>query len=307
MLEIIVGIVGGLAVALVGAIIGAWVWEIKIRPRIANRAFRELFNFNPQYDVIFVFPTREQPPGRLHGEVAWEDMRAVEYVERALLNSGWPRDRIRFRGVKQPSRELRNCTPKDIDDLRTQFGGWPSDHVVSAGVKYPKSLDELTQEELAEFRQRFGQTEKEHNLVLICSPKSNKATQEALRELGFDWDMLPDRDTPLDSLVPWWRLRYFDGEFASPCFKGATPSGDLEDWAVIGKVNSPKTWNANAKLLFVFGIRAIGTWGAAKHFFEHASELHGRFGAGNFACRVPVAYGNWHIRPGAESVDHHEL
>lgn len=264
------------------------------RPR---SAFADLLSFNPNQDVVFLFPTRDPAPGRPLRDVAWEDMRAVDYVERALLDSGWPRDRITLKGVKQYSKRLDELTQGQLKRIEDRFKGWPDGAAMSTDVRYSSGLEELTKGETKELWRHITERDKQQNLVLICSPRSNKVTEKALAELGNFLDVIPDLQTPADSELPWWKLRFFGGEHESPSFRQTDPEGVRVDQAVIAKVKPPPEWHSAAKILFVFGIRGIGTWGAAKYFFENAPMLQREFGDEEFVIRIRVTYRNWRILP----------
>ena len=252
-MELLLTLLGGLVVALIGAIGGAWLWEA-LRDYWFNRPFRRVLNFQRGRRVTFVFPTRDPPPGRINRDVAWEDMQAVDYITRAAIEAG--------------HRWMARCGSEQFTD-----------------------------------------NYKQDNLVLICSPISNTATETALKVVKaerpqFDIDIVEDPATPSGSLVQWKRLQFFGGQFQSPSFRETDRTQPLVDWGVIAKVHSPTVWNPHAKILFVIGIRAIGTWGAAKFLFEHVREIHERYGDGEFAFTVQTTHqdfriigmqpGNWH-------------
>jgi hypothetical protein len=249
----VVPIAGGLGVALVGAIIGAWLWETWLRDYRKNRAFRRVLNFAPGRKVVFIFPTRDPPTGRLFRDVAWEDMRALDYLARACSRGGheWV--------TRRPT-------------------------------------------------ERFTNADKQDNLVLICSPITNSVTRAALQAIrkeypNFDVDVFPELSPACsfglvqgvikfvsrrNGYVQRKRMRYFDAEYSSPSFDQTDPAGKLIDWGVVAKVNSPASWNPRTKILFVFGIRAIGTWGAAKFLFENINQIYQRYGDKEFAFMVKV-------------------
>jgi len=236
-LEIAATSAGGLIVAVIGAILGAWIWERLIRLRVVNLALYGVLDFDLHEDVVFVFPTRQPAEKRKFDQIAWEDARAIDYVLRALALRRWPMDRIGMRGASHfdPHRDWNK------------------------------------------------------NLVIICSPKSNVICKAALDQLagarapkcrfGFN-----EAERPED-----WEIVFDDFSAPSPSHEEeGQGKNELTDYALLAKITNPR--NPHAKILFVSGIRAFGTWGAAKYLLEHADDLHDLCRDRDFAVVVRVVY-----------------
>jgi hypothetical protein len=150
------------------------------------------------------------------------------------------------------------------------------------------------------------QDKRQNNLILICSSKSNKTTEEAIR-------LLRER-TNLKDLIP-----YFEGVPGAPaqiqirCNQAIYPSasyeqenqtgGHLDDIAVVIKAQNP--WAAQYKVLIVAGIRGIGTWGAAEFLKKWWKDLYlrkdrsrkrGTSKQGDFVAIVSVCYEDHDIK-----------
>ncbi len=144
----------GLLLGILGSVIAAWVWELRVRPWLQRGPLRLVLNLNERKRVVFVFPTR--PPKdktRLHPDVAWEDMRAVDYVQRLLSKMHWRPAGIAMRGI-----EPRGVKAETIPE---------HDHFLDA--------------------------DKTENVIILCSPLTNTVAHQALtelrREFGLDWDI----------------------------------------------------------------------------------------------------------------------
>ena len=118
---------------------------------------------------------------------------------------------------------------------------------------------------------RVSEADKRRNLVIICSPKSNTlacAFQQELRRShanAFAFESDSDRVWITDGDGAEYHsksyeqvINYVNSGIAKPDLPGKT----YEDYAVLTKVSSP--WNEKMKVLWVAGIRGIGTWGAAE-------------------------------------------
>jgi len=134
------------------------------------------------------------------------------------------------------------------------------------------------------------------NLVIICSPKSNAVCQAALDELARGRSLeckfgFKPADRPED-----WEIVFDDFSAKSPSHEeerqGKT---ELTDYALLAKVANPR--NPHTKMLFVSGIRAFGTWGAAKYLVEHVNDLYRLFKHRDFAVVLKVTYSvnGWRI------------
>lgn len=137
---------------------------------------------------------------------------------------------------------------------------------------------------------------REENVVLICSPKANRVTKElfankpdSLRDIDFEFGK--DSEYP-DS----WTIRFEGATFRSPSYEqteryskeGKKPEDEvLEDYALLARIQNP--WNEKKKLMIVSGIRGIGTWGAARCLREHTDELMRKSEGHDFACITNIA------------------
>ena len=139
----------------------------------------------------------------------------------------------------------------------------------------------------------------ERNLILICSPKSNDICRDVLfktrerlvprprSQFGFK-EAVRDED---------WEIEFCEFSSPSPSFQEEREGADeLHDFALLAKLPNP--YNDHAKVLIVAGIRAFGTWGAAKYLLEHSEELHESFKDHNFATVLKVTYSasRWAIK-----------
>ncbi len=145
---------------------------------------------------------------------------------------------------------------------------------------------------------------KTHNLILICSSKSNSVTREAI-------DLLRARNRRLADYVPYFesvddrpddiQIRWNQGVFPSGSYD--TTGGSLDDIAVIVKARNP--WAEQHKILIVAGIRGIGTWGAAEKLKKWWEELYDSKDSsrsrktqkqGDFAAIVKIHYADHDIK-----------
>lgn len=155
--------------------------------------------------------------------------------------------------------------------------------LVTAGCP-PHQIDTEIAEEVV-----IGDT---RNLIVICSPKRNPITKAVLAEpsvssmttvemfrvggvTGPETDGRPGR--PLGER---WAMRVGDRVMESPSYEqmvalqvqGKSPmKGPLDDYALLARFPSP--WNPAASVIIVAGLRAFGTWGAARYLREHGAEL----------------------------------
>lgn len=141
---------------------------------------------------------------------------------------------------------------------------------------------------------------KSENLVLICS--NNELTQEVLKLLRMQNRL--DCDFPTVS-GPQGKERHlkFDGVlFDSPSYletealsrSGRSPfEGTLTDYALLAKFAS--VFQGDRKIILVAGIRAIGTWGAARALRFKSEELTSRSGRKDFAALVHCKFEHWKI------------
>lgn len=118
---------------------------------------------------------------------------------------------------------------------------------------------------------RVSEADKRRNLVIICSPKSNTIASTFQRELrtshanAFAFESKEDRVCITDGDGAPYESKSYDQVkqyLSSGIAKPDLPGKAYEDYAVITKVTSP--WNEKMKVVWVAGIRGIGTWGAAE-------------------------------------------
>jgi hypothetical protein len=129
---------------------------------------------------------------------------------------------------------------------------------------------------------RVTEADKKRNLVIICSTKSNSLAaifQSALEKLSPEafsfkqgnqhrWHIC-DRDGATYQSKSWgqeegYRDRRIDHR--------DLPSQSYEDYAVITESVNP--WNEATKVLWVAGIRGIGTWGAAECIKKEWKQIY---------------------------------
>ncbi len=138
---------------------------------------------------------------------------------------------------------------------------------------------------------------KQHNVILICSPKANDVTREVL-------ETHPEMNANIQASFrqtkgyPERWMICFDGAcYESPSYqqtkdlldKNENPeNGTLDDYALLARIQNP--WNNRKKLLIVSGIRGIGTWGAARCLRERANELLRKSRGRDFACIAKITY-----------------
>lgn len=155
---------------------------------------------------------------------------------------------------------------------------------------------------------------KSHNLILICSPKTNKKTQEAL-DLLRKHNAIYKRHLPtfhINSQTDHWEMNHNGDIITSKSFEQNNPSLEypLEDSAIIVKSFNP--WNPKYRLLILAGIRGIGTWGAAEMLKKWTKKIYEKKGnslkkgtskEGNFIAYIKVMYTDLDIKePPADSV-----
>jgi len=135
------------------------------------------------------------------------------------------------------------------------------------------------------------------NLILICSPRSNRVTKDALERLlaggKYPGDLIP-RFEEVPDKPDRLRIYWNKADWNSPSYD---QRGRREDVAIILKAQSP--WASDRKLLIVAGVRGIGTWGAAEMLKKWWMEIyekkghsrrHGTTKQGDFVAMVSVEY-----------------
>lgn len=128
---------------------------------------------------------------------------------------------------------------------------------------------------------RVSESDKRRNLVIICSPKSNSIAntfQSELRAMhanAFAFESEEDRVVISDGYGAHYQSRSY-AQIEEYLGKGVSrpdlPGKKYEDYAVVTKVTNP--WNEKNKVLWVAGIRGIGTWGAAECIKKEWSQIY---------------------------------
>jgi len=117
--------------------------------------------------------------------------------------------------------------------------------------------------------------DQKQNLVIICSPKTNKFTGEFQQTLKrtrkpffYFFENDPTKPGTVEILSPFGEHCKSDSFRQEDECKARGVTADqlaheqLDDFAVITKVRNP--WNEDNIVILVAGIRGIGTWGAAE-------------------------------------------
>jgi hypothetical protein len=139
------------------------------------------------------------------------------------------------------------------------------------------------------------------NLVLLCSPRRNPITEEVLHNLK-NAGRLDCRFEPGPGNSAELVLKLNGQTVESPSYREEeallarhkTPyDGTLNDRALIAKFINP--WQTDRKILLVAGLRAIGTWGAARALRQRAAELLMATKGTDFAVVVDCKYEQWRI------------
>lgn len=150
-----------------------------------------------------------------------------------------------------------------------------------------------------------GKEKLDHNLILICSSKSNSVTKEALDQLRSTLsprvaDCVPSFEEIAGTEE--LQIRWKGGTYQSPSYRQT--GSERTDFAIIVKATSP--WAPQRHILIVAGIRGIGTWGAAEFLKKSWEPLYERKGSdrlcgttkrGDFAALVRVRYKDLDIKP----------
>jgi hypothetical protein len=142
--------------------------------------------------------------------------------------------------------------------------------------------------------------ERQLNLVILSAPWRNTITKEALNALRplLDKYEIGAEQAPDGTR----RVLFRGGAFVSPTYEQErkleqegkqASAGPLEDYALVLKVRNP--WNHGASMVVVMGLRGIGTWGAAVHLRDQASQIGRRTKGQDFGMVVKVRYESWNI------------
>ena len=153
---------------------------------------------------------------------------------------------------------------------------------------------------------RFRADDHKRNLVIVCSPKSNdKAAefQDALikkkivayyfEKRGDRWCILhpTDSDRPPYESPSWSQEQEY---LASGVDRRDLPGKAFTDYAIITKATNP--WNPHNKVIWIAGIRGIGTWGAAECVKKRWLDIYNALPKGakdaDFSAIIKVFYDN---------------
>lgn len=154
---------------------------------------------------------------------------------------------------------------------------------------------------------RLRESEKQKNLILVCSAKSNTVTkevQEILRRNNIRFYYNSQGSNKKE-----WLIKDIVGDFPSQTYNEiqnyiesegephGVASQELNDVAAITKITNP--WNAVNKIFIIAGVRGIGTWGAAECIKKGWGEIYEALPAKNkradFSALVRIKYKNCDI------------
>jgi hypothetical protein len=131
------------------------------------------------------------------------------------------------------------------------------------------------------------------NLIVLGSKRKNKVAAEFSRFLkDFDIDFV---QILYDDEEERWGLSFGGQTYASPLFdqqreykKDPTyrDRAGFIDYGLVAKLTNP--WNDEAKVLYIAGVKSLGTLGAGKFLEENGPWLEGKVGNSNFAQLVKV-------------------
>ena len=150
-----------------------------------------------------------------------------------------------------------------------------------------------------------NEADKQQNLVIICSPKSNALAGDLQQELKkiyprtFVFESTGNQCFVTDGtgIIPSPSYQQMESYKKNGVPDEELPSQKYEDYAVITKVTNP--WNPAAKVLWLAGIRGIGTWGAAecikKEWQKIYDQLPDENKTCNFSALLKVNYDNCDI------------
>jgi hypothetical protein len=148
--------------------------------------------------------------------------------------------------------------------------------------------------------------DKRRNLVVVCSPKSNAFAEELQKELvgrhvrAFEFTLKGDQhwaidigEGPLDS-ESYAQERQYELQGIP---KARFSERMFEDLAVVTKVRNP--WNPRNKIVWLAGLRGIGTWAAGECVKKHWKEIYDSLPAGHkdcdFSALLHIQYSNCDI------------
>jgi hypothetical protein len=150
---------------------------------------------------------------------------------------------------------------------------------------------------------RVTESDKRRNLVIICSPKSNTIAamfQKELRRLyphTFAFGTDHDRVFINDAEDARYHSRTYEqvAEYLRQgIHRSDLPGQRYEDYGVVTKVANP--WNEANKVVWVAGIRGIGTWGVAECIKKGWRQIYDRLPEdrkdSDFSALLKVQYDN---------------
>ena len=162
---------------------------------------------------------------------------------------------------------------------------------------------------IAKDTKHVREADRNANLVIICSPKSNtfsKELQETLLKKGYDKIY---RFEPIQGTPNRWRIADEIGQYPSPSYDQMEtfkeqeipdkliPQQRFEDVAVINKVINP--WDPGSYIFIVAGIRGFGTWGAAECLKRKWKDIYNhpnlKDKTGEFSALLHITYQDFDI------------
>lgn len=154
--------------------------------------------------------------------------------------------------------------------------------------------------------ERLSPEDRKHNLVVICSPKSNKFAAECqadfktlgLKAFYFEEEShvwyISDSDGGVYWSPSWEQEREYKKQGVDPA---DFASKKFNDFAVITKVANPA--NNGKKIITLAGIRGFGTWGAGecikKKWLDIYEQLPEDLQDSDFSALLSIEYDNCDI------------
>lgn len=149
-----------------------------------------------------------------------------------------------------------------------------------------------------------SEADKRRNLVIICSPKSNtfaKEFQDRVRKIVPDIFFFradeADAWTISNANDGYYRSKSFEQEreyLNAGILRHELPGQSFEDYAIVTKITNPM--NHDMKILWIAGIRGIGTWGAGECIKKEWRQIYNKLPEGrkdcNFSALLRVYYNN---------------
>lgn len=151
-----------------------------------------------------------------------------------------------------------------------------------------------------------GEHEKQ-NMVIFCSPKSNELAERLQQKLLQDGvNFYHFREVSVHGFKQ-WVLNGGGALYVSPAVTAEhrhRQAGDekplhsetLEDVAVVTSIRNP--WNPDTRILWIAGVRGVGTWGAAETVKKWHKQLYTVLRrtkarkTGSFSALLRITYSN---------------